>query len=37
MKKSKQKKVNKGTPRTVDVKEWIRRLEATHGDAKQAL
>jgi len=31
------KKVNKGTPRTIDVKEWIRRLEATHGDAKQAL
>ncbi len=37
MKKLKQKKVNKGTPTTADVNEWIRRLEAAHGDAKQAL
>jgi endonuclease-3 len=37
MKKAKKKNVKEGTPRTVDVKEWIRRLEAAHGDAKQAL
>ncbi len=37
MKKAKKKKAKEGTPRTVDVKEWIRRLEAAHGDAKQAL
>ena len=32
------KKVKKkDTPRPADVKEWIRRLEAAHGDARQAL
>jgi endonuclease-3 len=37
MKKVKKKKVKKDAPRSIDVQEWIRRLEATHGDAKQAL
>ena len=36
MKKAK-KKIKKFAPRTADVKEWIRRLEEAHGDAKQAL
>jgi endonuclease-3 len=36
MKKAK-KKARKGASRTVDVKEWIRRLEEAHGDAGQAL
>ena len=36
MKKAK-KKAKRSPARTVDVKEWIRRLETTHGDAKQAL
>jgi hypothetical protein len=36
MKKAK-KKIKKVPPRTIDVKEWIRRLEAAHGDARQAL
>jgi endonuclease-3 len=34
MKKSKSKK---GKPKSVDVREWIRRLEGAHGDAKLAL
>lgn len=33
----KKKKGRRATPRASDVKEWIRRLEATHADAKQAL
>jgi len=37
MQRVKKKKVKRGSPKSVDVKEWIRRLEATHGDAKQAL
>jgi endonuclease-3 len=34
MKKAKKKRE---TPKSVDVKEWIRRLERTHGDAELAL
>jgi endonuclease-3 len=37
MKKVKTKKVKRGPSRALDVEEWIRRLEAAHGDAKQAL
>jgi len=37
MTKVKKRKVKKIPPRTVDVREWIRRLETAHGDAKQAL
>ncbi len=36
MKKTKKKK-RKNAPRSTHVTEWIRRLEETHGDAKQAL
>ena len=36
MKKAK-KKAKRSPARTVAVKEWIRRLEATHSDAKQVL
>ena len=37
MQKVKKKKVKRGGPKSVDVKEWIRRLEGAHGDAKLAL
>lgn len=37
MQKAKKKNVKKSTPRAPDMNEWIRRLEAAHGDAKQAL
>lgn len=37
MEKVKKKKAKRGTPKSADVKEWIRRLERIHGDAQLAL